>query len=449
MLRRDILWIQKTTRPNNGLISEFKELCDLESEKDSDPALYRLRFDEPPIHAIVIDCDCDDEVLRNQTIDLLRIVREIDPDIPIFVLIETDSVELAYKAGSVKAHTKMRPHLLSRPKPAEALFEEIIKALKNRPSYDLGQRYLANDVAIQYDEIETDRPGTVAYWLFEEEIIEELVQIKEKQKAVPARGDSFLNILDIGCGTGRFAKAVLRVSRTARITCIDFSGRMLKMASENLDPDNCRFRRGVAEKLPEDFSDFDIVILGFGFPSYSPTRQVLEEARRVIAEDGWLFASVYNHNALAYDRWTEGDKDLQRPISTWIDRNEGVIEIRRGSQVDRVPARTFTPGQFARELKRADFGVGGYKTFPVLYSTLRCKEIESFASIERKAQMKYTRDAYNNKKFSHELWGVDKEVSASLRDRGFYATFLASPSVEDVVRVGNQLQFHKVDTLSP
>lgn len=443
---RDILWIQHAKHKQDRLLNEFRALCDLEHVTDSAAALYRLRFDEPAIDAIVVDVDCQDSALLDQTLMLLPTIREIDPDIPIYVLIETDSNKLSYVAGAARATLKMRPHLLSLTKPAQTLLDDIDKDLKSHRSYDFKQRDLANEVASQYFEIETDRPGTVAYWLFEEEIIEDLVRMKERQKA---GRDGFLQILDIGCGTGRFAKVILRASSTARITCVDFSGKMLKKASDILGGENCKFRRGLAEKLPLEFSDFDIVILGFGFPSYSPTRQVLMEARRVIAQDGWLFASVYNHNALAYERWTEeGDKELQRPISTWIDRDHGVIEIRRGSKVDQVSAKTFTPGQFARELKSADFRIGGFKTFPVLYSTLRCTEIESFANIERASGRDYP-EAYKNKRFSHELWKVDKEVSASLRDRGFYATFLASPSATDVVEVANRLRFHEPNALSP
>src|SRR5689334_15955149 len=150
MLRRDILWIQSTARPNPRLFNELNDLCDLEKVSESAEAFYRLRFDEPPVDAIVIDVDCEDDALVKRTVEMLPRIREIDPDIPIYVLIEADSSELSYAAGQVGAKLRMRPHILSFPNPAKTFLEEIKKALRSHPSYDLKQRNLANEVAGQY-----------------------------------------------------------------------------------------------------------------------------------------------------------------------------------------------------------------------------------------------------------------------------------------------------------
>ena len=136
--------------------------------------------------------------------------------------------------------------------------------------------------------------------------------------------------------------------------------------------------------------------MGYVWPHHEFFTAYLEEVRKVlgkywepkvIAKDGWLFASVYNHAALAYERWKDCQDDSQQPISTWIDRELGKIIIRTPFGIRTIDARTYTPGQFTRELRQTGFHIGGYLTFPVLYSTLECSEIENLAEVEKETKI--------------------------------------------------------------
>src|SRR5439155_7085953 len=137
------------------------------------------------------------------------------------------------------------------------------------------------------------------------------------------------------------------------------------------------------------------------------------------------FASIYNHNALAYEQWLghASEEETQRPISTWIDREKGEIWIRtKSANPSKLKARTYTCSYFARELRHRDFQVGGYLSFPVLYSVLSCSEIGSHAESEKRES------CYGNKEFSYKLWEIDRALSGHLKDRGFYGVFIASKS---------------------
>jgi len=422
-----------------------REKIILQVASNANDALTLLKYDTPEIDAIVMDLYFDDQDSTETGINLFNTIREMDPDIPIIVLTDRAGNNEFFEAGA--AHVKIRTDkakCLATEKEIQSLFKEINQYVKQDPSYDRKQRMLANEVAGEYEGMETNRPGTIAYWLFEEEIISQLVQRKELDKASP-----LVNVIDIGCGTGRYGRVITETSESARVTCVDFSGKMLAEAQKTLSDDRCKFQRGLAEKLPKDFVNFDLAIMGFGFPSYSPTQPVLREARRILANDGWLFASVYNHAALAYDEWRGEDGDTQRPISTWIDRDSGSITIPASLGNTTLATRTFTISHFARELRQAGFQVGGYLTFPVLYSTLRCSDIENFSRVEKSINNGQEVDKYPHKGFSQELWRIDKKISLSLKDKGFYTVFLAARNKADIEDVARKLGFHVADTLKP
>ena len=416
----------------------------LEKAKTLKEGLRRLNFDEPPVDIIIIDVNFESEDPKARY-DVLQVIRQMDPDIPIFVITNRPDSELHLAAGKANAEIADKEDLLNNPNEnIEVLFGRMKGRVRRAPTYDREQRILANKVASGYEKLETDRPGTVAYWLFEEELIKGIVLEKEKRQAKP------LNVLDLGSGTGRYARVILDVSSTAQVTCVDFSGQMLLEASKTLalyeKKGRCEFTRALAERLPEYYKDFDLVILGFGFPSYTPTTPILREVSRVIKADGLLFASVYNHRALAYDRWggVANQDDPQRPISTWIDREMGEIWIRTGSATpEKLKARTYTTSQFARELRQAGFKVGGYLSFPVLYSVLSCSQIAERAEPDRREE------CYGNNQFSFALWHLDRELIRSLKDRGFYSLLLASKSDQPLQDIAPHLDMHPVDTLKP
>jgi ubiquinone/menaquinone biosynthesis C-methylase UbiE len=441
------LWIDQDV---DKLARKFKKNFEdhnwrLGKAKTLDEGLELLNFDESLVDLIIVDVSSESKDPKARY-GVLQDIRQMDPDIPIFVITHQPDAELHLAAGKANAEVANKDELLSNPnKSIKVLFDRMEESVRPTPSYDLEQRILANKVARGYEKLETERPGTVAYWLFEEELIRGIVREKEKRQA------KSLNVLDLGSGTGRYARVILDVSSTAQVTCVDFSGQMLLEASKKLDPyvqgGRCKFIRALAERLPGEYVEyFDLVILGFGFPSYTPTTPILRGVSRVIKTDGLLFASVYNHRALAYDRWAgvANQDDPQRPISTWIDREMGEIWIRTGSATpEKLKARTYTTSQFARELRQAGFKVGGYLSFPVLYSVLSCSQIAERAESERRDE------CYGNTQFSFSLWDLDRELIRSLKDRGFYSVLLASESDQPLQDIAPHLDMHPVDTLKP
>lgn len=439
------LWIDPDV---DALVDRFKKDFEkanwrIERSKTPEDALFRLTFDQPEIDLVLLEVAFSEEK-QDIGFDLLRRIRRMDPDIPILVITSQLNSETYHAAGRATADVIDRTGLLKNPR--ENVVELLAKIRELRsanPTYDIEQRKLANRVASYYEEMESQRPGTVAYWLFEEELIKQI--IVEKEKALVNKS---LTVLDVGCGTGREAHVVLKTSPTARVTCVDFSGHMLLETSKTLEGyvkgGRCVIDRSLAERLPEDYTSFDVVLLAFAFPCYTATTAVLREASRVIKDDGILFASIYNHDALAYDTWKgqPNEDEPQRPISTWIDRESGKVWIRTKTATPEVlRARTYTTSHFARELRQAGFFVGGYFTFPVLYSVFSCAQIEGRAEQDRREE------CYSNKQFSHALFGVDHDLSYHLKDKGFYGIFIASRSETSLKRITEHLHLHPIDAL--
>ncbi len=133
--------------------------------------------------------------------------------------------------------------------------------------------------------------------------------IAEKWHEGRVRGESFYNefldmpntlavlgnirgrsILDVGCGTGLYAKAL--VGRGARVYGIDISEKEIEIAKAE-----CRgadFRVGSASDMPYANSKFDIVLMALAFTYFENMDAALDEARRVLKPHGRLVVSAAN-----------------------------------------------------------------------------------------------------------------------------------------------------------
>lgn len=99
-------------------------------------------------------------------------------------------------------------------------------------------------------------------------------------------------VLDVGCGPGRVAEAVLAAG-AARYVGIDFSARMLGLARRRLD------QHEAVELIEGDFLDLDVpgtfdVVLALGLFDY------LEEPARAAA---WLRARCSSTLVASFPRW--------------------------------------------------------------------------------------------------------------------------------------------------
>jgi malonyl-CoA O-methyltransferase len=135
------------------------------------------------------------------------------------------------------------------------------------------------------------------------------------QKQVAARlidrteGHTFKNILEIGCGTGNYTKMLRQRFPAAHITAIDFSAKMIAMATLKMnlpgptggESDPKRFNRhGRVRLLVEDgeafFSEaqkkYDLITSNSTFQWFTDLEKGLAHCREVLAPDGTILFSV-------------------------------------------------------------------------------------------------------------------------------------------------------------
>jgi len=439
---RTAVWLTNTPREVRDLTGTFKRArWDLEVAASSDDVLMRLNLDDPEVDFLIVEPGAE-------SVHCLQRARTMDPDLPC-VLLRGAACDpaLLFEVGRCRRGYALD---IKEPVVGEDNLRLLLGYMKGLPptgfppSYDRKQRQLANRVASSYDQFESEKPGTVAFWLHEERMITELIQELKSRATDPLR------ILEMGCGTGRLVKCALDADPSCRVRGVDFSGRMITEAKQRLESYGRRWHgeRGVAEQLNHRVhKNYDLVIMGFGFPCYAPTDAVLKEARRVLRPDGHLWCSAYNHNALAYERWQANiaDAEPERPISTWIDRERGELWIREQaeSQPSTLPARTFTLGHFERHLRHAGFQVIGCGTFPVLYSLLGRSEISKYAEGDGRER------CYGNADFSFRLYELDELVSQHLRDKGYYSYFLASKTTLHVEALRQRMGLFTPKVLEP
>ena len=98
------------------------------------------------------------------------------------------------------------------------------------------------------------------------------------------------HVLDVGCGTGKFARRILRRFPSVQMTGLDLSRRMLDRAPGNCADvsDRIRFVHGDAEHLPFDDDSFDVVTCIHSFHHYPNQASVVNEMFRVLKPEGRL-----------------------------------------------------------------------------------------------------------------------------------------------------------------
>lgn len=97
-------------------------------------------------------------------------------------------------------------------------------------------------------------------------------------------------ILDIGCGTGIYAKILVR--KGAKVKGIDISKEMIKIARK--ENPKIEFKIGNAEKLPYKNKEFDIVLAALVMEHFSRWDRLLKEIKRVLKNKGLFLFSIGN-----------------------------------------------------------------------------------------------------------------------------------------------------------
>ena len=96
------------------------------------------------------------------------------------------------------------------------------------------------------------------------------------------------SILDLGCGTGRFSRA-LSDHFGARVLAIDPSTTMLAEARSKQDTPQVRHALARGEEVPLDDGSIDLIFMSMVFHHFSNPAQVAGECRRVLRPKGIAF----------------------------------------------------------------------------------------------------------------------------------------------------------------
>lgn len=101
-------------------------------------------------------------------------------------------------------------------------------------------------------------------------------------------GAQITDIIDLGCGTGRFSQ-ILADTFDASVTGIDPSEKMLSQARSKYDDDRFTFLAGPAEALPIEAASADLVFMSMVDHHLVAPEKAAREIHRVLRPGGHIF----------------------------------------------------------------------------------------------------------------------------------------------------------------
>jgi len=107
----------------------------------------------------------------------------------------------------------------------------------------------------------------------------------------PCDGQS---ILDAGCGTGALSAAILKRTKSAQVSGIDFSEAYIEHAKRTVIDPRAEFRVGDICALPHDNASFDRVLSLLVLQFVPDTRKAVAELRRVARPGATVGAAVWD-----------------------------------------------------------------------------------------------------------------------------------------------------------
>src|SRR5262249_4011596 len=103
--------------------------------------------------------------------------------------------------------------------------------------------------------------------------------------AARLKGGKIANIVDLGCGTGRFT-APLAERLKANAIGVDPSERMLDVARDKHHSDRVTFLTGSGEAIPLPDASADLVFISLAFHHFSDRAKAVSEMHRVLRPEG-------------------------------------------------------------------------------------------------------------------------------------------------------------------
>jgi SAM-dependent methyltransferase len=109
-------------------------------------------------------------------------------------------------------------------------------------------------------------------------------------------------VLDVGCGTGALAQAVLKREDSATITGIDPAESLVEYCKSRFASERAQFKSASAEKLPYPDGTFDYTLALLVFSFVHEADRSAREMRRVTRPGGIVGACAWHAEGLSMDR---------------------------------------------------------------------------------------------------------------------------------------------------
>jgi ubiquinone/menaquinone biosynthesis C-methylase UbiE len=133
--------------------------------------------------------------------------------------------------------------------------------------------YDKTDMPASYDKARTFQPGVLETWL------------NRIAGRLPKKG--IRNVIDLGCGTGRFTGALAKLFDATALG-VDPSLKMLAIAREKHESASVKFANGSGEEIPAPDASADLIFLSMSFHHLTDRAKAARECRRVLRPGGFV-----------------------------------------------------------------------------------------------------------------------------------------------------------------
>jgi len=162
-------------------------------------------------------------------------------------------------------------------------------------------------------------------------------------------------ILDIGAGSGCLAIELAKILPGRRVTGIDVSEDMLKIARENTArsglAERIEFRRASATELPFPDDCFDLIVSNTSLHLWAEPLKVFKEIKRTVVPGGYCFI------------WDNVRMSALNPLLSFIGRCMGMNAAQRRLWMEALRS-SYTPGEAKALLKQSTLKGARVKFIP-------------------------------------------------------------------------------------
>jgi malonyl-CoA O-methyltransferase len=159
-------------------------------------------------------------------------------------------------------------------------------------------------------------------------------------------GHSFSDILDIGCGTGNYTGLLRKRFPEARITAIDISGEMLRVAEGKLK-EGVRFIRNDAEAIDTD-NRFDLISSNAAFQWFENLNEALNRYKGLLSGGGRIQFSTFGPST--FHELNSSVKDL-----FGHDESIGAGNFTGERRLEDILRRLFRDAEFRIEIYKEEY----------------------------------------------------------------------------------------------